>query len=389
MLLRIQRNETIRSYIERNIYIYGKAQFKQWNTPQELTAAHIKEVASLLGWHGCYGFNRLLHNHTFQPFHSVFKNSQDMAYSGTRYISEVNNYEPISRAYLTFCPECVRSDVATFGFPYWHRNPLGSLSVCAIHNVVLEAECPICGKPFTSQKHGLNVMWEGCGGKHLSECVAKVNDDPLELKRSRIIDVIYDYPFHISIESALKTLSLRFILKQTEIPKKSSNHKDLYRLSGIINDQLSLVKKHAQNNIGFYFEFVDFDSIINSIAVLYDSFQDFISDIGDSGDQLRGITSLWSTFRSGGHESAHYVEENYSLGVGTWFCPYPSPLSLEFGRGDSARQLIPIDYPCCKIAYAKEPGVQRTKMWADPPHPPIPNIGLENSYGLSSLSALY
>jgi len=72
MLLRIQRDETIRSFIERNIFILGKGRFPKWYTSKRLTSEDVRNVASLLGWHGCSGFNRLLHNHTCQPLFSLF-----------------------------------------------------------------------------------------------------------------------------------------------------------------------------------------------------------------------------------------------------------------------------------------------------------------------------
>jgi hypothetical protein len=163
MLLRIHRNEAIRSYVERNIFICGNGKFPKWYTSKRLTTEDIRSVASLLGWHGCSGFNRILHSHTYQPLHSVFKNSQDMANSGSKYIAEFADYEPALQKPLTFCPECLKTDFATIGFSYWRRDPLESLTVCAIHNVILESVCPICDRPFTSQEHGRNVMWEGCG----------------------------------------------------------------------------------------------------------------------------------------------------------------------------------------------------------------------------------
>lgn len=222
MRLRIQRNETIRSYIERSIFICGKGQFPKWYTSKRLTTEDIRGVASLLGWHGCSGSNRVLHSHTYQPLHSVFKSSQDMAYSGSKYIAEFADYEPAFQKHLTFCPECVKTDFATIGFSYWRRDPLESLTVCAIHNVILEDVCPNCDRPFTSQEHGRNVMWDGCGGKYLNECTSRVNNDHAELKRSRLIDEIYEYRFHVSLEPALEALSLRFFSRLTGTHPNSS-----------------------------------------------------------------------------------------------------------------------------------------------------------------------
>ncbi|OCR25651.1 hypothetical protein AFK24_07960 [Pseudomonas syringae] len=81
MLLRIQQDETIRSYIERSTFLSEQHLFKKSYAIDELTISDFRDVASMLGWHGCYGFNRLLHNHTIQPLLSVFKNPQDMCQS--------------------------------------------------------------------------------------------------------------------------------------------------------------------------------------------------------------------------------------------------------------------------------------------------------------------
>lgn len=381
MLLRIQRDETIRSFIERNIFIFGEGWSPKWYTSKSLTSENVRNVASLLGWHGCSGFNRILHNHTYQPLLSVFKNSQDMAYSGSKYIAELADVDPAFPSRLTFCPECVKSDLKKIGFSYWRRPSLESVGVCAIHNVILESVCPACDRPFTSHGHSRNVMWEGCCGKYLSESPSRMNNDLAELKRSRLVDEIYKYRFHISLIPALETLEVRFFLNSSEMLLNAFNKEELYNLSRTISNQLALVKEHAGSNIAFYFERVDFDSIINSITMLYDSLQDFVADVIDPCDQIRDITSLWSTYRAGGHESANYVDENYSLGVGNWYCPYPSPLSLEFGRGDSIRKSILIAYPCCSFFDVKDKGVQRTPRWADPPHPAIPSTQPRKAYG--------
>ncbi|WP_133298306.1 hypothetical protein [Pseudomonas sp. GL93] len=374
MLLRIQRDESIRSFVERNIFILGKGLFPNWYVSKRITTEDIRYIASLLKWHGCFGFNRVLHNHTHQPLQSFFKNFQDMAYSGSKYIAEFADVDPAFPKSLTFCPECVKADLATLGFSYWRRASLESVGVCAIHNVILESICSQCDRPFTSQGHSRNVMWEGCGGKYLSETATRVNNNLAELKRARIVDEIYECQFHVSLIPALEALSMRFSLISSRKSSKTLDQEKLFKLSNIVCTSLVLVKEHAINNVAFYFERIDFEAIIDSITMLYDSFQDFLSDVVAPCDQLRAYTSLWSTYRAGGHESAHYVDENYSLGVGYWYCPYPSPLSLEYGRGDYIRTQSPIAYACCSFVDVKDGGVQRASSWADPPHPAIPVI---------------
>ncbi|MHC8408751.1 hypothetical protein ACYZTR_00885 [Pseudomonas sp. Hz4] len=381
MLLRIQQNETIRSFIERNIFILGETRFPKWNASKSLTSEDVRNVASVLGWHGCYGFNRLLHSHTCQPLHSVLKNSQDMAYSGSKYIAEFVDVDPAFPKRLSFCPECVKSDFEKIGFSYWRRASLEFVGVCAIHNVMLESVCPACDRPFTFKGHSHNVMWEGCGGKYLSESSSRVNNDLAQLKRSRLIDDLYKYRFHISLIPTLEALSIRFLSVSSKTLSDAFNQEELQKLSRVIITLLARVKIHAESNLAFYFESVDFNSIINSITMLYDEFQEFVADVIDPCDQQRDITSLWSTYRAGGHESGHYVDENYSLGVGNWYCPYPSPLSLGLGRGDFVRQSISTSYPCCSFVGVKKGRVKRAQNLADPPHPAIPCVEAMQAYG--------
>lgn len=380
MLLRIQRDETIRSFIERNIFILGEGRFPKWYTSKSLTSDDVRHVASLLGWYGCSGFNRLLHNHTCQPLLSVLKNSQDMAYSGSKYITEFVDVDPAFPKQMTFCPECVKTDLEKIGFSYWRRASLGSVGVCAIHNVILESGCPACDRPFTLQGHSRNVMWEGCGGKYLSEIPSRVNNDLAELKRSRLIEDLYKYRFHISLIPALEALSIRFFSNSSKMPSSAFSQEELHKISRVISTLLTRVKIHAESNLAFYFEHVDFDSVITSITMLYDGLQEFVADVIEPCDEVREITSLWSTYRSGGHESAHYVDEDYSLGVGNWYCPYPSPLSFGFGRGDFIKKSISIVYPCCSFVNVKKGRGHLASGLADPPHPAIPSIRLEKSY---------
>lgn len=374
MLLRIQRDESIRSFIERNIFILGQGLFPNWYVSKRIKTEDIRYIASLLRWDGCFGFNRVLHNHTHQPLQSLFKNSQDMAYSGSKYTAEFADVDPAFPKRLTFCPECVKADLATLGFSYWRRASLESVGVCAIHNAILESICPQCNRPFTSQGHSRNVMWEGCGGKYLSETATRVNNNLAELKRARIVDEVYKCQLHVSLIPALEALSMRFSLISSWKSSKTLDQEKLFKLSKTVCNSLVLVKEHAKNNVAFYFEHVDFEAIIDSITMLYDSFQNFLSDVDAPCDQPRAITSLWSTYRAGGHESANYVVEDYSLGVGNWFNPYPSPLSLEYGRGDYIRRQSPIAYPCCAFVDIKDAGVKRAASWADPPHPAVPAI---------------
>lgn len=67
MLLRIQKEETLRSFLERNDLLnWGNPdmEFLSRISGAKIEFKQIKEIAEAIGWVGCYGFNRLLHNHT-------------------------------------------------------------------------------------------------------------------------------------------------------------------------------------------------------------------------------------------------------------------------------------------------------------------------------------
>ncbi|RMR08480.1 hypothetical protein ALP10_200019 [Pseudomonas syringae pv. helianthi] len=57
MLLRIQKNESLRSFVERSLFIPNAGlsdeavkALSAWNW----NSYHVKLIAKLLGWHGCY-----------------------------------------------------------------------------------------------------------------------------------------------------------------------------------------------------------------------------------------------------------------------------------------------------------------------------------------------
>ncbi|WP_447652316.1 TniQ family protein [Pseudomonas abietaniphila] len=375
MLLRIQRDETIRSYIERSTFLSEQHLFKKNDAADELTISDFREVASMLGWHGCYGFNQLLHNHTIQPLLSVFKNPQDMAYSGSTYICQSAEYGIGFEPNPKFCPECVKADISSLGYSYWRRTAISGLTVCRVHNVLLEANCPICSKRFDAPGHGLDVMWKGCKGEYLQGCASRPNLGSSALRRSVLFEDICNYRYHVPLLSALETLSLKLCSATVKKQTNASQAKMSEVLYKIINGQLTRFTKLSSDNVGFYFESVDFDAMFNALALLYDDFEEFIRDLVRSEEGMRDITSLWSTFRAGGHESAFYIREDYTSGVGEWYCPFPSSRSAEFGSGDHVRKLIPILYPCCGIDYPKEAGVERSPMWVDPPNPAVPCVG--------------
>lgn len=81
-----------------------------------------------------------------------------MAYSGTKYISQNAEYGIGFEPNPKFVQSVRRSDISSLGYFYWRRAAIGGLTVCRVHNVVIEANCPVRSKRFDSPGHGLDVL---------------------------------------------------------------------------------------------------------------------------------------------------------------------------------------------------------------------------------------
>lgn len=92
--------------------------FKELEKRASFSRTEVKKLASAIGWQGCYGFNRLIHHHTDVAELFVIKNSQDVSYSGKHYATEEVRYSDWDASY---CPDCVKEDLESFGFSYWKR----------------------------------------------------------------------------------------------------------------------------------------------------------------------------------------------------------------------------------------------------------------------------
>lgn len=369
MLLRIQSDESLRSFIARNIFL-------NWHDPEikaldrlskfAVCSNDVKVIAAAMGWFGCYGFNRLLHHHTFYPRYSIFKSSQDISYSHTEYRSQYHHFES-DRVSAAFCPECVKEDLNVLGFSYWRRAPRPDIKVCAKHNVHLVSNCPFCGRTFAYKGHGLEVMWKGCAGRHLSEILSVKNEDSLELKKAKFFKDVFDFGFVIPIESALLAVNDKFlclISSYGEVGKGVAEE-----LRSKVRHVLKVIEVHAaENNAMFLSEYSGL--ALDSVLFLYESFNHFLEDVKRYRYEPRPVSSLWSTYRAWGSESAQYVEEDHVHGVGHWLCPYPSPLSQLSHSND--RYDRPTLYPCCNFPSPRRKGHQLSPRRVGPPLPAVP-----------------
>lgn len=334
----------------------------------------VKIIASILGWPGCYGFNRLLHHHTAYPLKSVFKDHHDMSYSQRIYITGGQWFGTFTKT-CSFCPECVRVDLRKLGYSYWRRSYQTDIAVCAKHNVMLIDSCPFCDKPFSRGGHSLDVMWKGCSASHLGEVAAVENHDPEALKKAQFFEAIFTFDFHISIETAICVLFERFLLMTSQHPElvtEYENHMEWLRKCSARMD-----KDRLENN-GRSLNY-QVDDVIDKVIFAFNTFDEFANAAKSYEDVSRPVDSLWSTYESGGSESVNYIEENYIFGVGIWSCPHPSPISLDPFSNDGYSFRRPVIYTCCNFAHPRSRWPQLKSRNASYPFPLIPVVdGIEH-----------
>lgn len=273
MPLSILPDETLPSYVRRNLLLYWaepKAEiFEALRTRHVIKTAEVRRLAAAIGWPGCYGFNRLVHNHTLNAAFHVIKSDWDVAYSGTQYLSEGEHF---SEWDASFCPECVREDLKIHGFSYWRRYGGSKVSVCPKHNAVLLRDCPFCGQLFTRIDHDLDVMWRTCGGRHLAEAEVVANHDPLALMRAEVYQRLCRSPHIISGLHAAKVL----LHKATAVSPQLSGE-ERSKMQAIASTMSDLVERFAdvpspslESRAGTITAV-----FIHAVVELYDSYDDF------------------------------------------------------------------------------------------------------------------
>ncbi|MCP2024268.1 UNVERIFIED_ORG: hypothetical protein J2Y76_005183 [Pseudomonas reinekei] len=348
MLQRIQPDESLRSYVARNLFVNRKdptVNGLRGISILGICSEGIKKIASVLQWPGCHGFNRLLHHHTAYPLKSVLKSPRDISYSQTTYISARHWYE-LNSELSSFCPECVREDLRTLGFSYWRRSFQDDVTVCPKHNLLLLNKCPFCEKSFSDGGHGLEVMWSKCGGAHLGEAVGIPNKDPVALKRARFVESLCSLAFHIPDDAAICILYEKLLSIE---PRTAALKCERERKLEWLRDALKEIDQADDNSDSRRLN-VNAREIFETLVMTYESIEDFVTDFLIYGDDLRSIDSLWSTYNAGGFESVNYIEESYTHGVGIWSCPFPSPLSLDAWSNDVMANERPVKYHCCNYS---------------------------------------
>ena len=398
MTPRIQRDESLHSYMQRILYLnLGNPDFSKLKKllPYRIDKLTIKTITSVLNWPGCYGFNRLLHDHTSYALTGVFKDTNDISYSQKDYISKSDSPN-LDKTKYAYCPECVRDDLGKLGYSYWRRSHQFGVTVCGNHNAILVTSCPFCDATFSSGNnvqmvwfgrsrkyaseaaalfsgHHLDVMWRGCSGKQLSETSSIKNDDSAALKKAKFFNGLFAYGFHIRAEIAIHVLYEKLrILKSTNIIFFTELLENFDCLRGFIKE---FDDARLEDSRPLFYEH---EILINAAIAIYDSFDEFAKDVELRDTDPCSIESLWNTYASEGYSAVHYVEENYITGVGIWSRPYPSSVPVSPCSRDGARARRPLIYPCCNFDHLAGVGDQLTPRKVRSPLPKIPFLKLRD-----------
>ena len=376
MLLQIQPDESLISFVMRAIHInqYSpeRSLLDDLTPRSSFNAKQLCKIAELISWRGCYGFNRLVHNHTMLAAKHVIKGDQDISYSGPLYASKGSCLNMLSSAY---CPDCVREDLESRGFSFWRRYTYPDVTVCHKHNTVLLERCPFCDRPFSYRGHSLDVIWRGCKGRQLSEAPSTPNSDALALRRAvtfhRLCSTqkIISYraaacALHDKAESVLPTMTGDVALQILELRKKLG-----HVLQPREGSPTAISPEIASSEIG---------EILDAIILVYESCDDFLVDAASYDHQVRTVDSLWNTYQAVGPLYPHFVEENYISGVGHWSCPHPNPHSAFAVTRDGFHTLRTKVYPCCNSAPING-RARRMKPEQVVPLPGIPTINTGTS----------
>lgn len=370
MFLRIQKNESLRSFVERNLFVFNR----------DLDSKHLKDffyftfkspesklIAKKIGWHGCYSFNKLLHTHTAYPWYGVIKSKYDYSYSGLEYLSRsLYGNGLIDR--LAYCPICATEDKLELGYSYWRRFHR-CVRVCSKHNVVLLATCPFCERPFARGGHAVDVMWNGCGGRHLGEAQPVSNTEPKALRIAQFFDGLCSAKRHIYDETATTVLGRRLA-------------------NNIAEGDTQLSGSTLVSDFSFYLDHIGKDSsyksrrnetyrrcLVELAALLYSSFDEFANDCHALDPNCPSIDSFWDTYYFQYFNSEHFIKEDYRLGAAEWSWPHFEKWKSDPFRDDYFRpRQYPRHYRCCNSGETHLIAYQPSEYWARLVAPAVPQL---------------
>jgi len=282
MLLKMQSDESIRSYIGRNLHLnWGTSTYSSFRrlTQCFFSASDLQEVANISGLGGYDGLRYLLHNHVdFEPT-TIFKPAEELKLPDYHYVL---GHTVVGASWNgeSFCPECAREDVGRLGFSYWRRSLQHAPKVCPKHDVVLINRCPYCLQTFGIDGHGPEVLWVGCNGHPLVYAAAQAGQDPHELHRARLYRDMSVSKHVISEDDALDVVGSRF--------EKSRQSNDMEAGGLGWNLKRAFARREDSGNRVFI---SNAWLIADAVFELYDSFASFADELKANGAQSSPLDS--------------------------------------------------------------------------------------------------
>ena len=308
MLLRIQREETIRSLLARNfLFNSDSPSFKEFKrlANRPIGTKELRAIAEDLGWPGCHGFNRLLHNHTSYPDASIFRFREDISYSNSVYLYDDRAID-FGLEEPAFCPECIREDIARLGYPVWRREICSINTVCGKHELKLLRGCPYCPKDNLRNEHSILAMWNGCNGRHYVDAPAIAVNDVSSNLRAKFRWQAFNSGYVISIEAALLAMHERCSLSDFSKLQNDCNDREIIEMT---NRSIREIESGA-----FVFRGMRIDRCSHLIwyyaPVIYGDFNNFLDDVRSFEPEPIRATSLFSTYISWGRDVPNFIVED-------------------------------------------------------------------------------
>lgn len=308
MLLKIQSDEALDSYLTRTFHIFPE--YRKTINPLKikLTSSssfwqnqELKLLAQALGWDGCVGYNKLLHYHTDYFESAYIKHSKDKAYSQNFFTSD---HSPLMyREEVRLCLECVTSDISKLGFAYWRRSHQSCNEVCGIHNVILSRCCQFCQRIFSikGKGHFFDILWQGCiCGKSVVDGNVIYNEDELSLKKAKLYLDIYKYDYHVDSFVAYETIVSRFMQDGYSSWSTIKSIDEYYRHRLAIDMRADMIK-----NLDWFFTAghglfnINQRLIINIIFMLFEDFDEFVSCMLEVSNIRVPISFTWRGYVEG------------------------------------------------------------------------------------------
>lgn len=303
MILKISTDEALDSYISRSYLLnrlgdwqsYGAGFDDNWGYSNRF----LREIASLQGWEGCAGYNKLLHRHTHYPRFSFLKDRGDIYYSADEFQRDVANRnltEFMKSPRVKFCVACVQEDFANNGYAYWRRSHQ-FFEVCAVHNLKLLAACQACDKPFSMRGKVFTLLWTGCEcGKQVKDGFLQANEDPLELRVSTFFKRLNEFGFHLDTAQAVEAIASQFLRRglsrnawDGQIPHRYRDGFDL------LVDALLAIPDHEQ--VCQRLKMVSPPTLVDLGMLIFDSFNDFVVSARFNPLENLAVTSTWPNLK--------------------------------------------------------------------------------------------